>query len=67
MFYHSFRKIIFIKSNEFKSGIIIGQTKRDEGEYFPRHKAISNDPEDENIGAFLKLTKRYTFWIVATE
>ena len=58
----SLRKIVFTKQNG--EGIIIGQTRRNEGIYNP------NDPGsppyyDDEAPPYLKTTKRYPFWVVA--
>jgi hypothetical protein len=65
IYQHSFRKIIFNKLEKPEIGIIIGQTTRDEGEYNPGYKGSWPDG-GESEPAYLKLIKRYSFWIVAT-
>jgi hypothetical protein len=63
IYQHSYRKIIF--KPEHGKGIIIGQTTKSEGEYFPGYYPGLLHMEDIEQ-ASLKLSKRYSFWIVAT-
>jgi hypothetical protein len=59
------RKLTF--NMESGKGIIIGQTTKHEGEYFP---AIGRDhyfEDDESEQAYLKISKVYSFWKVATK
>jgi hypothetical protein len=59
---HSFRKIVF--KQEKGQGIIIGQTTRDEGEYWPGFYSQTTEDAEQ---ATLTISKRYSFWIVATK
>jgi hypothetical protein len=59
-----YRKLLF-KMNPGE-GIIVGQTKRQEGMYIPKGGgARANDYEDYEA-AYLKISKVYAFWIAYT-
>ena len=60
----AYRKLVF--DEEYGEGIIIGQTKRSEGKYYPSHPASPPDYDDAEP-AVLEIKKTYTFWVVATE
>ena len=59
------RKLTF--NMESGKGIIIGQTTKHEGEYFPKTLSGTYFYDDGFEQAYLKITKVYSFWKVATK
>jgi len=58
-----YRKLIFGELNG--SGIVIGQTMKKEGIYWPGHGSSAPDWDDAEPPMF-DTKKTYTFWVVAT-
>lgn len=63
---YSYRKLVF--DEELGEGIIIGQTKRMEGQYNPSiGSSFNGDGMSEAEAAYLEVKNTYAFWVVATE
>jgi hypothetical protein len=60
----SFRKLFF--REEEGTGIVIGQTTRAEGYYFPGCSPTFGEDYSDSEPPYLKSTKTFTFWVVAT-
>lgn len=64
VFPSAYRKLIFKK--QYGTGIIIGQTKKSEGKYYPGSiPGYFGDPGDYEQ-AYTAVETTYTFWVVAT-